>query len=96
MESTVENAHHRPWGDRRCDLHPTNEFSRIHAILSYRSSKVSSSFTECCRERGLKAIESLLAMAGLLEDEKEFLLPFHSYPHDGMGTDSVVPNTGFA
>jgi hypothetical protein len=35
-------------------------------------------------------------MAGLLEDEKEFLLPFHSYPHDGMGTDSVVPNTGFA
>jgi hypothetical protein len=45
---------------------------------------------------GLKAVESLLAMVGLLEDEKEFLLPSHSYPHDGMGTDSIASNPGFA
>lgn len=45
---------------------------------------------------GLKTVESLLAMVGLLVDEKEFLFPSHSHSHDGMGTDSIVANTGFA
>jgi hypothetical protein len=45
---------------------------------------------------GLKTVESLLAMVGLLVDEKEFLFHSHSRSHDGMGTDSIVANTGFA
>ena len=95
MESTVENAHHRPWGDRRCDLHPTNEFSRIHAILSYRSSSILIVYG-MLSGGGLKALESLLALVALLQDETGVPSPLHSHSHHRMGTDSIAPNIGFA
>jgi hypothetical protein len=45
---------------------------------------------------GLEAIESALALVGLLGDETEVPFSLHGRSHDGLGTDSIAANNGSA
>ena len=45
---------------------------------------------------GLEAIESALALVGLLGDETEVPFSLHGRSHDGLGTDSITANNSSA